>query len=107
MASRVADSNAACAPSASRTTFSPLPPPPYAALMATGQPCSSPKATISLTSSMAAVVPGTASTPASAAASRDEILSPITSIAAGGGPIQVQPASVTAPAKSAFSAKNP
>ena len=37
------------------------------------------------------VVPGTLSTSARAAARRDEILSPMTSIASGGGPIHVTP----------------
>jgi hypothetical protein len=41
------------------------------------------------------------------AAFRDAILSPMTSIASGGGPIQVIPAELTLRAKSAFSAKNP
>ncbi len=107
MASRVAESNAAFAPSASRTTFKPLPPPPYAALIATGQPYSSPNATISSTLTMASSVPGTASTPAAAAALRDEILSPMTSMASGGGPIQVTPLAAMARANSAFSAKKP
>ena len=53
------------------------------------------------------VVPGTLSTSARAAASRDEILSPITSIASGGGPIHVTPAAVIVRAKSAFSEKKP
>jgi hypothetical protein len=34
-------------------------------------------------------------------------LSPSESIAEGGGPIQISPASITAAAKSAFSARNP
>ena len=41
------------------------------------------------------------------AALRDEILSPMISIASGGGPTQVTPAAVTVRAKSAFSAKKP
>ncbi len=45
------------------------------------------------------VVPGTRGTPAGATAAFAEILSPITSMAAAGGPIQVSPASVTARAK--------
>ena len=75
--------------------------------MATGQPNSSPKATISDTSVIGSSVPGTDATSDAAAAFRDEILSPMTSMASGGGPIHATPASETARAKSAFSAKNP
>ena len=46
-------------------------------------------------------------TPAFSAARRELILSPMTSMASGGGPIQVTPDSVTARAKSAFSEKKP
>jgi hypothetical protein len=53
------------------------------------------------------VVPGTLSTSLRAAASRDEILSPMISIASGGGPIQVTPPADMARAKSAFSEKKP
>ena len=56
---------------------------------------------------MTSVVPGTPATSARWAARRELILSPMTSMASGGGPIQVTPASVTARAKSAFSEKNP
>ncbi len=52
-------------------------------------------------------MPGTPATSARWAASRELILSPMTSMASGGGPIQVSPASVTARAKSAFSEKKP
>ncbi len=62
---------------------------------------------MSATSAIGVVVPGTDATCARAAARRDEILSPITSIASGGGPIHVTPAALTARAKSAFSEKNP
>jgi hypothetical protein len=41
------------------------------------------------------------------AASRELILSPITSMASGGGPMKVTPRSVTVRAKSVFSEKNP
>ena len=58
-------------------------------------------------SGLASFVPGTPATLARAAARRDEILSPKTSMASGGGPIQMTPCSVTARAKSAFSEKNP
>ena len=42
-----------------------------------------------------------------AAASRAEILSPMTSMASGGGPMNCTPISVIARAKSVFSLKNP
>ena len=85
----------------------PRPPPPKAALMATGQPCSSPKAMISAGSGSGSLRPGTPATPARSAASRALILSPIISIASGGGPMNVAPAAATARAKAAFSAKKP
>ena len=53
------------------------------------------------------VVPGTIGTPASRMAARAAVFDPITSIAAGGGPIQVTPASSHARAKAAFSARKP
>ena len=56
---------------------------------------------------MNSVVPGTPSTPTASAARRALILSPITSMASGGGPMNVTPRSVMARAKSAFSEKNP
>ncbi len=59
--------------------------------MATGHPNSSPNATTSSGPSIGSSVPGTEATPAAAAALRDEILSPMTSIASGGGPIHVTP----------------
>jgi hypothetical protein len=76
-------------------------------LIATGQPNSSPNSTTSSADARTSVVPGTPSTFARWAASRELILSPMTSIAAGGGPIQVTPAPETARAKSAFSEKKP
>ena len=105
--SRAAESSADWASSGPSTTFMPRPPPPNAALIATGQPCCSPKATTWSALVVGSSVPGTASTPADAAAVRAEILSPMISIASGGGPIQVTSRSVMARAKSAFSAKNP
>ena len=53
------------------------------------------------------MVPGTPGTPAAWAVRRDVTLSPMDSMASGGGPIQVTPAPATARAKSAFSEKNP
>jgi hypothetical protein len=53
------------------------------------------------------VVPGTPATPAASAARRDDTLSPMTSIASGGGPTNTTPLSLIARAKSVFSEKNP
>jgi len=52
-------------------------------------------------------VPATSGAPAAAAIFRAETLSPNARMAFGGGPIQVNPAWITASAKSAFSDKNP
>ena len=60
-----------------------------------------------MTSVIGSVVPGTDSTSARAAARREEILSPMTSMASGGGPIHATPAPMSARAKSAFSEKKP
>ena len=76
-------------------------------MTATGQPCSAPNATTWAGSVMKSVVPGTLATSTRSAAWRALILSPITSIASGGGPMNVTPRSVMARAKSAFSEKNP
>jgi hypothetical protein len=46
-------------------------------------------------------------TPAARMAARAAVFDPISSIAAGGGPIHVSPASSTARANDAFSARNP
>ena len=58
-------------------------------------------------SRISSVVPGTIGTPAVSMRCRAPILEPMASIAAGGGPIQVSPASSQARAKAAFSARNP
>ena len=60
--------------------------------MATGQPCSSPKATTSSGEVSGCERPGTPATPARSAARRELILSPMTSMASGGGPMKVTPA---------------
>ena len=75
--------------------------------MATGQPKASPKRTTSAASVSATVVPGTTTTPAFSAAMRADSLSPIISMASGGGPMNTAPASATARAKAASSARNP
>ena len=59
--------------------------------MATGQPCASPNATTSSAELRTSVVPGTPATSARWAASRELILSPMTSMASGGGPIHDDP----------------
>ena len=59
--------------------------------MQTGQPNSLPKSRMSSGPFANSVVPGTIGAPPRWAASRDETLSPISSIASGGGPIQVTP----------------
>ena len=82
--------------SAARTTRMPLPPPPATALTTTGIPSSA------RSSPRVGRRPGTpARRPRGAPCARR--LSPISSIAAGGGPIHVSPASATARANAAFS----
>ncbi len=107
MDSRWADSIADWTSAALCTTFMPRPPPPNAALIATGQPNSSPKARISSADLVNSVVPGTIGAPPRSAALRELTLSPISTIAAGGGPMKATPRSVIAWAKSAFSLKKP
>jgi hypothetical protein len=75
--------------------------------MATGQPWSSPNATTSSGEVSGSERPGTPATPAFSAASRELILSPMISIASGGGPMNVTPRPVIARAKSVFSEKKP
>ena len=53
------------------------------------------------------MVPGTIGAPPRSAALRLDTLSPISSIASGGGPMNATPMSVMARANSAFSLKNP
>ena len=53
------------------------------------------------------VVPGTIGTPAFAISSRARVLEPIASIADAGGPMKVIPASSSAAANPAFSARKP
>ncbi len=106
-ASRTAESNSSGISSMVRATFNPRPPPPNAALMATGRPCSSAKATTSSASFTGSLVPGTSGAPALVAMCRACTLSPSAMIESGEGPIQVSPASMTAWAKSAFSERNP
>jgi len=106
-ASRTADSYISVIWPASCTTFSPRPPPPNAALIATGRPCLAANASTSSAPLTGPSVPGASGAPTAVAIRRAATLSPSASIAAGGGPIQVSPASITARAKPAFSARKP
>ena len=90
-----------------RATFKPRPPPPWAAFIATGRPCSFAKAMTSLALSTGSGVPATRGAPTFAAIFRADTLSPSAAIACGGGPIQTRPASITAAANVAFSERNP
>ena len=90
-----------------RATFRPRPPPPNAALIAIGRPCSRANPTTSSAPETGSGVPATSGAPARWAMCRAETLSPSERIAAGGGPIQFSPASITAWANSAFSERNP
>ena len=85
----------------------PLPPPPEAALSAIGQPISLPISIAWSAVSTGSVVPGTMGTPAACIAVRAAVFFPISSMASAGGPIHVSPASSTARANSAFSARKP
>ena len=58
-------------------------------------------------SATGSAVPGTSGAPTFCAMCRAWTLSPRASMAAGGGPIQISPASITAWAKPAFSARKP
>ena len=84
--------------SRSATTRMPRPPPPAEALTSTGR-------SASVTSS------GSSSSSTGHAGRRHQLLGldllPIASMASGGGPIQVSPASATARAKAAFSERKP
>jgi hypothetical protein len=105
--SRWADSSASAIPSADQTTFMPRPPPPNAAFSASGQPWRSPNATAASGPSSGSTVPGTSGALACSATRRAATLSPMAAIAAGLGPTQRSPASITAWAKPAFSARKP
>ena len=81
-----------------RTTRMPRPPPPADAFTSTGRSAS----VIAAGSSSAST-----GTPAAAISRLDSILEPIGSMASGGGPTQVSPASSTARANAAFSDRKP
>ena len=93
--------------SRSRTTLMPRPPPPKAALIAMGRPCWSAKSRTSWAEETGSAVPGTWGAFTFSAMCRAATLSPSWAIAAGGGPIHVRPASITAAANSAFSERKP
>ena len=77
-----------------RATLRPRPPPPKTALIAIGRPFSSANATTSSASLTGSLVPGASGALAFSAMCLALALSPSASIAAGGGPIQVSPASM-------------
>ncbi len=82
----------------SRTTRMPRPPPPADALISTGR-----SASVTAAGSSSA----STGTPASAMIFLASTFEPIRAIESGPGPIQVNPASRTARANSAFSERNP
>ena len=59
------------------------------------------------TSATGSVTPGTIGTPAASISARARTLEPMASMASGGGPIQTMPASASARANPAFSARKP
>ena len=75
--------------------------------MMSGYPISSPSAATSSGDRTGSTAPGMIGTPASRITRRAAVFVPISSIASGGGPIHVNPASSTILAKAAFSARNP
>jgi hypothetical protein len=107
VASRTADSYSSGISSKVRATLSPRPPPPKAALIAIGRPCSRAKSATSSGPLTGPSVPGVSGAPTRLAISRAFTLSPSATMAAGGGPIQIRSWSITACAKAAFSARNP
>ena len=96
MASRTADSYSSGISSRVRATLRPRPPPPNAALIAIGRPYSRAKSATSSGPLTGPSVPGASGAPTRLAISRARTLSPSATMAAGGGPIQVSPASITA-----------
>ena len=75
--------------------------------MATGRPWTSTNSSTSEASATGFSVPGASGAPTFSATCRADTLSPRRSMASGEGPIQVRPASITARAKSGFSARKP
>jgi hypothetical protein len=101
---RFADSSAAGSSAASRTSTMPLPPPPAEGLTRTGTmgPFRRTEFVAGSTGTS-----GTTGTPAAATVAFAAILSPIASIASGGGPMKTRPAAAQARANAAFSARKP
>ncbi len=94
------------APRGARTMLMPLPPPPAAALISSGKPIVS-AAARNASRSPVGVTEGATGTPCARAKSRAEILSPISRIVSGSGPMKTRPACLTAAAKRAFSERKP
>ena len=84
----------------------PLPPPPKAAFTRSGKPIRS-ACFLACFASTGSGVPGTIGMPLASAARLAAALSPIVSIASGGGPMNVMPASPTALANPARSDRKP
>ena len=107
VASRRAPAIAPASSLSARTSRMPLPPPPADGLISSGKPTAGAAVTRSRSVMDGSPAPGTTGTPAAATVALARILSPIASIAAGGGPMKVRPASAQARANAAFSARNP
>ncbi len=85
----------------------PRPPPPATALISTGKPIPSASSIASASVPMAPSLPGTVGMPSSLAVALATILSPISRMCSGVGPMKVKPCSSTICAKSAFSDRKP
>src|SRR5690606_19865215 len=85
----------------------PLPPPPCAALIISGNPIRAASRASTSADWSSPVYPGTTGTPAAAIRSLAPALLPIRRIDAADGPMNTSPAAATASAKSAFSDRNP
>ena len=90
-----------------RTTFMPRPPPPAAALSMTGKPMSRASRSASSSEPMPPSEPGTVGMPSSFAARLAAILSPISRICSGRGPMKCTLCSPRISANRAFSARKP
>ncbi len=88
------------------TVRMPRPPPPADALTSRGQPSASTSSSPG-SSSPSTVTEGSVGTPAARISSFDPTLDPMASMAAGGGPIQWNPAPTTTRAKSPDSDRKP
>ena len=105
--SRWALSRATASSSSPRTTRIPRPPPPWAALIITGQPSSLAIFSASAWLVTGCELPARIGTPARLARSRAAVLSPSVSRSSTRGPTNVIPASRQAAANSGFSERNP